>query len=204
MANSSCPTRAAAVWPTPPRDRPTRWCPPTRQTTRPPRASGGGSRPPTASRATARPADCVSRQTWPPCRSCARLRRQIEPVWPSCKEQRLCSLLDPGVIQLSPSRRFEELQRATRSVYDGHTNANRLISLERFPLDSVAFLSLLRRVHYLIFQEAFPTFAGRFRGLGEGVEFGGDGANRLEGAAARDIEARLKGSSGPPHCTTDL
>jgi fido (protein-threonine AMPylation protein) len=113
------------------------------------------------------------------------------PTWPSCKPERLCDRVDIDILERCRGQSIADYDRITRSLAHGASAAHILIAGCQFPEDPAEFIALLRRIHHRIFSEALPEMAGRFRRIGEDVEFGGQHGNRLVGAPSDQIGDRL-------------
>lgn len=128
----------------------------------------------------------------PPCEGCRSNRLRVIPEYSTCKEMRLCDLVDPGLLLLAYHlESVEEYKEAHNRLLRGMFELE-MRRLEPWSTSESGFVEAILDAHRTLFAHALPHIAGRFRIDGEDVTFGGIGANKREGAAPGDIEAGVK------------
>lgn len=137
--------------------------------------------------------------------ACQNRRAQCSPPYPTCKEERLCDIVDPGILATHglgprPLREYEEVHRRLLRGMRLHKED---CAAQQVPSSSAEFQKMVLRWHGLIFDGVLPDgHAGRFRLPHEEVQFGGDGRHRRDGWPADRIErgvaaAFVCGTSSP-------
>lgn len=127
------------------------------------------------------------------CSGCSTNRHQLLPVYPSCKKERLCELVDPGLLSFADLSSLEEYKQAHDKLLRGVSELE-TAQHEQLPGSGDDFVRAVLKAHHTLFAHALPEIAGRFRADWEHVTFGGDGPNRLDGLPSQDIEAGVKRS----------
>lgn len=129
----------------------------------------------------------------PSCVGCLNYRQQVVPEYRSCKQQRLCDLIDPGLLSFA----YVESLEAYEKVHDELLRGVRELEMrqrEPMPSSEAEFVRAVLDAHRILFGYALPHTAGRFRGDTEEVTFGGEGGNKREGALSEDIERGVENS----------
>ena len=130
----------------------------------------------------------------PPCSACAPNRRQLVPEYRSCKDRRLCDLVESGLLARCYLETLDEYEAAQRQLLRGANDLQRTLA-DPFPCRD-DFIQEVKRSHRLLFQYVLPGEAGRFRDKPQGeldeVVFGGSGRNRREGSQFDRIELDLQ------------
>lgn len=129
----------------------------------------------------------------PSCSGCGTNRLQVVPTYPTCKRERLCDLVDPGLLSFAYLESLEDYKRANDNLLRG-VRELQMQQNEPLPASEGAFVVAVLEAHRILFAHAMPAIAGRFRGEWDDVTFGGEGANKREGVSTEQIEAGVKRS----------
>lgn len=116
----------------------------------------------------------------------------VRPKWRTCKKERLCWRIDVELLELFPYQSNEFYDRLTERIEDGRLEAEKMALSRKIPTSEDEFLKLLLDTHGMIFRNALPDMAGRFRLPGEDVHFGGEASHRLSGEEPEKIEESLR------------
>jgi fido (protein-threonine AMPylation protein) len=127
------------------------------------------------------------------CVGCRVYRLQIVPEYRSCKQQRLCDLVDPGLLSFAYLEPLEAYEKAHDELLRGVRELE-MRQREPMPISKAEFVRAVLDAHRILFGYALPHMAGRFRGDTEEVTFGGEGGNKREGALSEDIERGVENS----------
>jgi Fic family protein len=105
------------------------------------------------------------------------------PVYTNCKRERLCDLVDAGLL-LSFGSGCHPLSEYLEAQYKLLRGVRELEAKQREPLpeDEAAFVVMARDAHATLFRYVHPESAGKFRGPTDDVAFGGPSRrNKREG-----------------------
>ena len=106
-----------------------------------------------------------------------------------CKWDPLCKRVDVTLLATHSRRTLAEFDDLSARINHGLVAATAATVETAFPSEPAGFIALLLRLHGLIFADAIPQMAGRFRRCGEDVEVGREG-HKIQGADAdRIVEA---------------
>jgi hypothetical protein len=119
-----------------------------------------------------------------------------------CKRQRLCSKVDPGLIERYPHRSLEEYEHQGRAILIGHTRAAVMLEDRAFPQSGQDFVDAVLEAHRITFEEGDPHIAGRLREQPVWFGRGGHGPNHREGAPHDQVLGLLLAFELPPPPTT--
>jgi fido (protein-threonine AMPylation protein) len=127
------------------------------------------------------------------CSGCSTNRHQLVPVYPSCKKERLCELVDPGLLSFAYLDSLEDYKQAHDRLLRGVSELE-TAQHELLPGSDDDFVWAVLKAHRTLFTYALPHIAGRFRHDWENVSFGGHGPNMLDGVPSQDIEEGVRRS----------
>lgn len=129
----------------------------------------------------------------PPCGdSCRWLRLQLTPPYQTCKQERLCDLVDPGLLAWSVDANSLDEYRACQQRLLAGMHALEQRQQSPLPTAEDEFVRELLDAHGVLFREAVPQFAGRFRGKHDHVKYGGAGRHGRDGWADADIDRGVR------------
>jgi fido (protein-threonine AMPylation protein) len=127
------------------------------------------------------------------CAECKDLRKAVAPPYRSCKETRLCDLVDPALLDHRWCPNLGDYRELAESIELGSALMSlHLNEVTAWPDRAAGFLKLLCSSHQRLLGSGLPRIAGRFRTSAEAVVFGGNGAHRREGVAGERIEIELR------------
>lgn len=98
------------------------------------------------------------------CSGCAALRDQVSPRWDSCKDKRLCDVVDPALLHRYPRESTKDYQDRARFIEVAHVQAlQEYQGREAFPVQGHELVECSKAIHELIFGVGDPLIAGKFR-----------------------------------------
>lgn len=124
----------------------------------------------------------------PSCGGCRTSRLQVVPEYSTCKVERLCDLVDPGLLRFAYIDSLDDYKKAHDNLLRGLRDLE-MAQLQPIPGSDRDFVKWVLEAHRILFVHAMPDMAGKFRVEGEDVTFGGEGANKREGVSPKEIEA---------------
>lgn len=112
---------------------------------------------------------------------------QVQPVYPSCKEVRLCDLVDPGLLRFSTTATsLQDYQACHRDLLKGQAALEQR-QQDQLPTTPDDLVAAILAAHGDLFRYALPNHAGRFRNQHEPVSYGGCGRKERDGWPAAEI-----------------